>query len=175
MFDHPLHTTANGWHLSLSEWNYRGLTPLRYLLPVLIPLDYAMASIRFLIRFTYKLVLRVQMQTRVKQKNMAWSFWMRRNNKTDSSTLPLEVVEIIAQNLHYADLVRVGRSSKRLRGLFFGIEAGTVKDRLNHLRRRACDRRSISQCSVCNSQCCGVSYAYDTLHSGRLANVSMCL
>lgn len=131
-----------------------------------------MASTSFLIRLTSKLVLRMQLQTKVKRKNIAW---MRRNNKTDSPALPLEVVEIIAHNLHYADLVRVGRSSKRLRSLFFGSEAGTVKDRLNHLRQRACDRTSISNCSVCNSQCCEVSYAYDTLHSGRLANVSICL
>ncbi|KAK7224130.1 hypothetical protein V2G26_012133 [Clonostachys chloroleuca] len=100
-FDYPLRTTTNGWHLPLSEWNYRGLAPLRYLLPVLIPLDYAMASTSFLIRLTSKLVLRMQLQTKVKRKNIAW---MRRNNKTDSPALPLEVVEIIAHNLHYADL-----------------------------------------------------------------------
>jgi len=71
----------------------------------------------------------------------------------DQPRLPFELVIMISRQLHYADLVNVSRSSKRLRTTFFGDEdpAAVVED----LCRYACaGTLARTRCGICGIQMC---------------------
>lgn len=69
-------------------------------------------------------------------------------------TLPLEIVRMIAQHVHHADLISVSQSSRFLRSSFIGeLDA---KARLDGLKEFTCDSGR-SSCDICGSQICPVS------------------
>lgn len=73
--------------------------------------------------------------------------------RASTGTLPLEIVRMIAQHSHHADLISVSQSSRLLRTSFFGDVH--VKDRLDALKEFTCDG-GMSSCAVCGSQICPV-------------------
>ncbi|KAF4988523.1 hypothetical protein FDECE_15010 [Fusarium decemcellulare] len=87
----------------------------------------------------------------------------------DSKTLPAVVVDRIAQQLHYVDLVNLSRSSKSLRTMFFGH--GDPEAELDRIRQVSCQGKKKSQCRMCDRQVCEacqtkirIPYSYATQH-----------
>lgn len=70
-------------------------------------------------------------------------------------SLPLEVVAIVARQLHYVDLVNLSRSSKRLRTTFFGAMDPSAT--MERLREDVCVGKSGQyECGICSMQVCEV-------------------
>lgn len=70
-----------------------------------------------------------------------------------TGTLPLEIICMIAQHAHHADMISVSQSSRLLRTRFFGDEH--VKDQLAALKEFTCGGVTTC-CPMCNSQMCSV-------------------
>lgn len=89
--------------------------------------------------------------------------------KPNSPRLPMELVIMIARDLHYADLLDLAQSSKALRAVFFGDRSPTQVAR--DLRPFVCDRGSTTaSCLVCRVQICPVRHPppvhYPSSHFG---------
>lgn len=81
-------------------------------------------------------------------------------SQQNTSRLPMELVILITQHLHHADLINLCRSSKYLRNLFFGTAnpSQVAKD----LRRFACGGNTTPplNCAVCAIPICSVRFSF---------------
>lgn len=69
--------------------------------------------------------------------------------------LPFDIQVLIAKEAHYADLINLSRSSKKLRASFFGSEP--VPNVIKSLRQYTCEGATKFECEVCDIQTCEVN------------------
>lgn len=123
--------------------------------------DHIVASCRFALRYTLKFAAgtnttRKRMGHRRQKLRLPNSLSKQKNfadSKSPSAGLPFELLVMVAEKVHFADLVSLSQSSRRLRAFFFND--GHPRSVLEQLRQYACDGSDKTQCSLCSIQICG--------------------
>lgn len=143
--------------------------PKQIAAPIVTPVSFIVEGTIGSIIFISRLFPRVRRRLMVRCQRIAQSGRNQIQNKSPTRTvptspcsigsastvtLPLEIVRMIAQHVHHADLISVSQSSRLLRtGLFGSVD---VKTRLDGLKESTCDPGR-SSCDICRSQICLVS------------------
>lgn len=155
--------THYSWAFTQYDWDVVGgfRKPIRRLFaPVIFVVDHAQASGYFIFRYASRaLVQRRKNQNpchkRCKEVNRTFPSEKETTELENGLHLPLELVIMVAQEVHYADLINLSRSSKRLRAAFFEVEqpAATIKA----LQQYVCAGDSMTcECGVCGVPTCYV-------------------
>jgi oligoribonuclease (3'-5' exoribonuclease) len=120
-------------------------------------LDYLIVRLPASVRFSWRCISKYQERRKRTHHNTGLSEKVVSERRT-RPRLPLELLVVIAEYLHHADLVNLSRSSKALRRAFFGDEdPWGVMERL---QRYTCGDPAAfpkTACVVCRSPICRVS------------------
>ncbi|KAK3293015.1 uncharacterized protein B0H64DRAFT_327902 [Chaetomium fimeti] len=128
-------------------------TPLRLLFrPIYLLYRSTRGSIYISYRYISKYMCRKKDTDRL-QKPKEATIDMESTLEPNSPRLPMELVTMMTKDLHHADLVNIGHSSKYLEAAFFGEHSPDQVAR--ELRRFACKGGGpLTNCPVCSIQTC---------------------
>lgn len=140
------------YDIDLFTWLF---TPVRILCrPLYLVYRFTRGSIHITVRYITKYINRKKHINHL-QKYEGSTHDGKPALERHSLRLPMELVIMITEDLHHADLINIAHSSKYLRTAFFGADnpARVARD----LRQFACTGGApLTNCPVCNIETCSV-------------------